>query len=1095
TDAYNESLRALVSRLHNYAQSLPDPDGWLVGQLAVLNEATPTQWHAWLAASLDVWRKDWLAALGDAPDVLALQRCRAALASLPTEQVGRAVLSAPGAHLDNAAARWGQTRPTLQAFAAALTAILAADATEHWQRKKSSLRPAFAKLFEEAEFFLSLLGPDGSATALNEDWEWSRHELAALVELTRQFAERFTEAKRQLGGVDFADVEQLSLRLLRDVNSAAARRCRERFAHVFVDEYQDINAAQDAILRAVSRSGTEANRFLVGDIKQSIYRFRLANPRIFAGYAEAWGAGDLQSPTLGAETTNGDFKSPARAAVQSVISLADNFRSHAAVLNFVNALFRPLMRASVGGVVYDTAAELRFGNAIERAALAAKPMDASLIELHVLTTDEPAVSEEADEAEGGVEELLAIEREARFVTTRLREWHRAGHPVWDESARGFRPVQWRDMVVLMRSPGTRSEAFAKEFHRVGVPLHAERGGFYESLEVTDLLNLLRLLDNPLQDLPLLAVLRSPLVGMSLEELVAIRKAAERTLMWDALTKFRAAGNSTTTASTATVSDSVFEKAAEFLARFAEWRQLIRLGSLTQCLERVLAETHYEALLLAEPRGPERVANVRRLLDLARQFDPLQRQGLHRFLRFVEAQEEAELDHDPAPLPTEDAVRLMSIHQSKGLEFPVVVVAGLGVRFNLRDLSGDVLLDGELGLCPMVSPPESQRRFPSLPHWLAKQRGRRESLGEELRLLYVALTRARDTLLLCGTDAGKSVVEKWREPATAISDLAVLKARCPLDWLRLWLPGVAKEEDWLGDAAGRNELLSWRLHAAGEELRPGVDAACPLTPALSSGGGEGGEAVVDSERLEVTGEDDVKVVASLRERLTRGYPHQAATWEQAKTSVSVLRRRAEADEKAFQLFPASKLPRVPGRRSGGLTATQVGLAHHAFLQHVELSVTGSKAELMAEAERLQSRGVLTEREAEALVFEDLFLFWDSEVGRLVRKHAKEAQREVPFTARFTVRELNELTASGTAGGNQRLLTSSPTDEEDFVIVQGVVDLAVFRAEEIWLLDYKTDHFGEAELAAKLREHGLQLRLYAHALEQIYPLGAWARLGGL
>jgi ATP-dependent helicase/nuclease subunit A len=1031
----DESLRALVGRLLSYAQSLPDPDGWLADSLAACQNAEPVRWREWLAPACRNWRSFWRPLLEDSPPALAFVLSRAALEAEEDD---------------------------LPALAGVLRMVTEAD--QDWPHGTKQFRKDFDKFFDDAAFLLALTGPDGSATALNEDWEWSRHELAALVELTRQFAGRLTEAKRQLGGVDFADVEQLSLRLLRDESSAAARRCRERFAHVFVDEYQDINEAQDAILRAVSRSGAEANRFLVGDIKQSIYRFRLANPRIFADYAEAWRAGSSRRE-----------EAPA-----SVIPLADNFRSHPAVLDFVNALFRPLMRASAGGVSYDAAAELHFGNASERAALAAKSSDASRIELHVLTSNEPASSDETDETEAGVEELLAIEREARFVATRLREWHRAAHPVWDESARGFRPVQWRDMVVLMRSPGSRGEAFAKEFHRVGVPLHAERGGFYESLEVTDLLNLLRLLDNPLQDLPLLAVLRSPLVGLSLEELVGVRKAAERALMWDALAKFRAVGMATGSQEPA----GAWSKADEFLTRFAEWRQLIRLGSLTQCLERVLTGTHYEALLLAEPRGPERVANVRRLLDLARQFDPLQRQGLHRFLRFIEAQEEAELDHDPAPLPTEDAVRLMSIHQSKGLEFPVVVVAGLGVRFNLRDLSGDVLLDGEFGLCPMVSPPKSQRRYPSLPHWLAKQRGRSEMLGEELRVLYVALTRARDTLLLCGTDAGKSVAEKWRAPAAAISDPAVLKARCPLDWLRLWLSGVAKEADWLGDASGRNELLSWRLHAAGEELRSSDDGARLLSPPLSPSEGEGEETAGRSQQEGAMSRVDEEATERLRERLTQTYPHESATREQAKTSVSVLRRRAEADEEAFQLFPASQLPRVPRRRRGGLTATQVGLAHHAFLQHVELRATGTRAELMAEAERLRSRGVLTEREGEALVFEDLFRFWDSEVGRLVRRHAKEAQREVPFTARFTARELNDLTGPRATGGSQIILTSSLAGEEDFVIVQGVVDLAVFCADEIWLLDYKTDRFGEVELAAKLREHSLQLRLYARALERIY-----------
>ncbi len=1029
----DENLRKLVWKLHCHAQSLPGPDAWFDDQFTALREASPTQWREWLVTACRNWRANWKPLLESPPVAPALVVSRAALHG---------------------------TGDGLPALAAGLRVVTEAD--RDWPRGAKKFRADFAKFFDDADFLLSLTGTDGSAAALAEDWNWSRHEMGALLELTRQFAAHFTEAKRQLGGVDFADVEQLSLRLLREEASGAARRCRERFAYVFVDEYQDINAAQDAILCAVSRAGAEANRFLVGDIKQSIYRFRLANPRIFAAYAKEWSTG-AQAP---GPTSSPKLKQHVESEIGTprVIPLSDNFRSRAALLNFLNALFRPLMRASVGGVTYDAEAELRFGNPAERAPLAARSSTEPRVELHVLTSDEMVDSAEGNDGQGDAEELLAIEREARFVATRLRELRNARHAVWDETAHAFRPAQWRDMVVLMRSPGARGEAFAKEFHRAGVPLHAERGGFYDSLEVTDLLNLLRLLDNPLQDLPLLAVLRSPLGGMSLEELVAIRAASEHTLFWDALTKFRAAGSAPGCA-----------KAEEFLTRFAEWRRLIRLGSLTQCLERVLTETHYESLLLAEPRGAERVANVRRLLDLARQFDPLQRQGLHRFLRYIEAQEEAELDHDPAPLPTEDAVRLMSIHQSKGLEFPVVVVAGLGVRFNFRDLSGDILLDGELGLCPMVSPPQSQRRFPSLPHWLAKQRGQRELLGEELRLLYVALTRARDTLLLCGTDSAREVTEKWRGPAAGINDLALLKARRPLDWLRLWLPTVADAADWRNDASGRNELLSWNFYAADEMGFANVSAPGPLTPALSSGGGGGEEAAVDSSLC--CDESEVELVAKLRARLSQPYPHTAATREPAKTSVSVLRRRAEAEEaEVTQLFSPRELSRTRQRRTGQLTATQVGVAHHTFLQCVELSATGTLAELMAEAERLQTRGLLSEREAAALSLDDLLRFWVSEAGQLVRRHAGEVQREVPFTARFTNRELRELLLPGQP--------ARAADAEDFVIVQGVVDLAIFHQKEIWLLDYKTDHFDLAELPAKVREHGPQLRIYSYALERIY-----------
>ena len=1250
----DEPLRALVWQLHRYTQTLPDPDAWFAAQLAAFRNPAPTQWQTWLAQALAEWRTEWLPALAAAPDVPALKLAAAAMArldvgaSLPRASVlecgGPPPLS--DAHGPRQRQRTGAlqdlaepaTTPDLtEAHHCALAALLAADATDNWKRKKTELRPPFAKLFDEAAFFHALLAPPQTPdpiphppSPLAEDWEWSRHEMAALVQLTQQFTADFSEAKRQLGGVDFSDLEQFALRLLRDETTGVAHQCRAQFTHVCVDEYQDINAAQDAILRAVSGTGADANRFLVGDLKQSIYRFRLANPRIFASYAKAW---RVAAPVA---TTP---PSPPRSGV---IALSENFRSREAILNFVNPLFRALMRESIGGVAYDKEAELKCGvpekrqrtGALQDAAAPtgtprtrASVLDCggppplsettpapNPIELHLLTNDATEADDSTDDNNATTDllDLLAVEREARCVALRLRALHANGHEVCDEKTHAPRPVEWRDMVVLMRSPGSRVESYAQEFHRIGVPLQAPRGGFYQALEVSDLLNLLRLLDNPLQDLPLLAVLRSPLVAMSLEDLVALRTANDERLLWDVLVKGARTPTSAATAGNAGTGErelgigdrewgipptasstppqtpdarpyplspiphSPFPKAAAFLTRFTAWRELLRLSSLTQCLERVLAETHYESLLLAEPRGAERVANVRRLLDLARQFDPYQRQGLHRFLQFIAAQEEAELDHAPAPAPTDNAVRLMSIHQSKGLEFPVVVVAGLGTMFNERDLRGDILLDEEFGLCPMVAPPGRERRYASLPHWLAQRRGRRELLGEELRLLYVALTRARDTLLLVGTDTGKEVAEKWRGPATPLDDPTLLKARRPLDWLRRWLPTVTTDEDWRSDASGQNALLSWQLYAADDERlssvgrdsvepralvgrdsvepqleRSEASAASisgdvttrPLTPALSPDGGEGEAAALDR----------------LRAKLEWQYPNTPATHEPAKTSVTVLRRRAAEAEEPEATTPFAPRFTVAPRNRSGLTATQVGLAHHAFLQCVELARTATALDLRNEAARLTDTGVLTERELAALDFTALLTFWESSVGQLVRANASRVQREVPFTARFTVDELaamgllpgqetgvrrqesgqssladgglptgeprstpspllggGEKVAAGRMRGgatnadarnpspppspllrgrereqgcelthaapNPELRTQNP--EPEFVIVQGVADLVVFGPQEIWLLDYKTDHFDETELPKKVREHGPQLSLYALALERIY-----------
>ena len=337
-----------------------------------------------------------------------------------------------------------------------------------------------------------------------------------------------------------------------------------------------------------------------------------------------------------------------------------------------------------------------------------------------------------------------------------------------------RRAAWSDMVILLRSPRHKAEAYVKEFARLGVPLAAVRGGFYDSLEVRDLLSLLQVLDNPSQDLPLLGVLRSPLAGLTADELAAIRLAQRPGRFWSALLRWRQA-------------HPEHERVNTFLQRFRAWRRLSRLAGVAPLLEKVVEETGFGQFMAGAPDAAQRAANVSRLIHLTRQFDGFRGEGLYRFLQFVQAQQENELDAEPAGQPLRDAVRLMSIHQSKGLEFPIVALADLGKRFNLEDTRGRVILDEEFGLCPQVKPPGLSQFYPSLPHWLAQRRQKRETYGEELRLLYVALTRAADRLILCGSARRKTIAEKWPQAAErGLGAAEILAGRSFLDWLGAWL---------------------------------------------------------------------------------------------------------------------------------------------------------------------------------------------------------------------------------------------------------------------------------------------------------------------
>ncbi len=632
------------------------------------------------------------------------------------------------------------------------------------------------------------------------------------------------------------------------------------------------------------------------------------------------------------------------------------------------------------------------------------------------------------------------------------------------------------MAVLLRSPSGRAEAFAKEFSRAGIPLNAARDGFFTSLEVSDLLNLLRLLDNPLQDIPLAAVLRSPLVGLTMDELVEVRLSERRDLLWIAVNRFKNDSERRLQAAEPRHLDAMppeggapvelRAKIVAFLEQFHRWRELARQTSLSQTLETALNDTHYEPLLLAGSRGAERMANVRRLLDLARQFDPFQRQGLYRFLRFVRAQEDEELDLEPAAATSTDAVRLLSVHRSKGLEFPVVALGCLGTNFNEQDLGGAVLLDEHLGLCPKITPPGADQSYASLPHKLARLNERRELRGEELRLLYVAMTRARDTLLLVGTTKDIAAEARW-ESATgsALESKAVLNARSHLAWLQLWLPFATNASDWQGDQRGENPLLTWQIVADNDECFQIAASAGP----------------VGVEKSDSTTAPPPESLGDLKARLDWNYPHSDATREAAKTSVTALRKRVadETDDEARPLFRFATTilaPKSGSKATGKLTAAEVGIAHHTFLQHVAIDRTATELDLRNEAEALLEAGLLTEAQHASLHFGDLATFWQSDTGTALRKIAPQnINREMEFTARLTAAELRQLPA---------LRSQTTLAAEDFIVVQGQVDLAVLLPKEIWLLDFKTDTVDEAGLGGKVQQYAPQLEVYACALEKIY-----------
>jgi ATP-dependent helicase/nuclease subunit A len=998
----DEKIRALILQLHNYSQTRADAAGWLAGQIKKFSATEPTEWLPWLLAAVADWCDEWLPVLDN----------------LKSRNEKADELTGILLRLKNS--------PTRELVAEVLGQIASADG--NWPAKrKTTLRRPLEDLFAEAAFLAALAPVKNGSDPLAEDWSWVHGHMETLLRLAQEFAQEFASRKLADGALDFHDLEQFALKLLWDFSvdqpTLVAEIWRKKVRFVFVDEYQDINAAQDKIIAALSRAGPEANRFLVGDVKQSIYRFRLADPKIFRDYARDWHGKKGQT-----------------------IPLAENFRSREALLNFVNSFFESLMRKEIGGVNYDDEAKLKFGSPPMRtdfsAARDASPRAELLLRFKVGRGDAES------EAESGVNEpsdLEESEKEARLLSARLVELKEKRHEIWDDEAKKFRAVEWRDMAILMRAPSGKAEIFANQFDRTGVPLVVARGGFYDSSEILDLLGVLQLLDNPLQDLPCIAVLRSPLVGCSLDELAEIRLAA-RGHFWFALNQVRSPNFK--------VQNETRIKVERFLERFHRWRKLAQQSSLSQCLETILSETHYGDWLKSRPRGAQRHANVGRFLNLTEKFDQFQRRGLFRFLKFIEAEREAEVEPEFLPVADENAVRLMSIHQSKGLEFPVVAVADFAKNFNTQDLCGEIIFDEEFGLCPKVKPPSSGRRYPSLPHWLAQRHQRREQAGEELRLLYVAMTRARETLILSGSVTKKKWETLWAETGM-VTPQKILAAKSYADWLAMWFSVQGSEFKVAGTTQGKLPHLCWRI-ASDDELAQGAEIPIQYSevelPLLDAGKKE-----------------------NLRAVLSWNYKFQNATGHAAKSSVTALRRHMEeldGEAEPFLKRPVSP-PRNQESKIGNrkLSAAETGLAHHKFLQHFALEKTGAFAE---EAGRLVRENYLSAEEGAVLDLSAMAAFWTSPPGKKITANAERVRRELPFTARFNQQELVKITGKPEEGGL----------ENEFVIVQGVADLVVLLPDEIWLVDFKTDDVRAGGLAPKIKTYTAQLKLYANALAKIY-----------
>jgi ATP-dependent helicase/nuclease subunit A len=1072
----DQALQDLVLKLYEFSRSQPDPLGWL-GEAARIFQANLTDEQMQflfrrLMKSLAIPLQEAVELLDKAQRIAAQPGGPALyLSNLETEKTGLAEL------MLLCERNWQAAFTALAEFKFASLKACRAEVDEALKKEVQALRNQAKELVRTLQKeYLSR-----SPLELVQDMQEMKPLMDCLCTLVKEFSLRYLQEKLARNLLDFNDLEHFTLALLREqteegwVPSALAYSLRKKYEEVLVDEYQDINAVQETVLSLVAREGTVTpNLFMVGDVKQSIYGFRLAEPRLFLKKYQSYG------------TEEG--------LAERKVLLTKNFRSSKNVVEGVNFVFRQLMGKGLGEITYDRDHELVFGaetesnwplevhfierNSEEVADFQKKGQDDSGQKVKGGKFTDGEGVEERDEngswqdeaiTEAEAEELDALQAEARLIGRRILELQQE-MVIWDREKKKYRAPEFRDMVVLLRSIKGTAPTLLEEFRQLGIPAYAETGsGYFAAQEVQVLLSLLKVIDNPCQEIPLAAVLLSPVVGLLPEDLARIRLCCPG----DYYHALRLAAR--------VEERSLKERLQTFLRSLRSWQTFARRNSLVELIWLLYRETGYYDYAGAMPGGKQRQANLRALLDRAKQFEDTTMKGLFKFLRFLERLEKTNSDLGTARAlgEKENVVRIMSIHKSKGLEFPLVFIGCLGKMFNLQELRGDILLDKELGLGPVWVDPLQRLKYPTLAKLVVREKLKEEMLAEEIRILYVAMTRAREALIMVGSVKGlNKQVKKWStvlsQQGWELPAVLLTRARCPWDWLGPCLLRH-RESGLLRKAAGcpeqgweviANDPAPWRIYQVNssniqtDENKDGYDYQSELA------------CVKALLPVEVACQDNEwqKFIDS---RLSWSYSDQGLVNIPAKLSVTEIKNRyqflAGEQQQSQSLFPFRQFAKRPRfLQQQGLSASEKGSALHSVMRHLNLEEAATAAMVQAQIGRMVDRQILTPLQAESIKVQEIVKLLRSPLGERI-KEGKDLRREVPFTLALPAKELYPE-----VGGI----------EGEKIILQGTIDCLFMEGGAYVLVDYKTDVIAAGAENLLRERYKIQMDLYARAVNTIF-----------
>ena len=1090
-DKSDAGLTAKIMSLYNYAMSLANPDGWLRKALEPYKEAmtvnpSETLWGQYM------WDQH----------VAVIDRIRERL-----ERMEQILLDPVGPH------KWQNIYDNQLAALSMLSgAETWDDMGEACKHTDTFIKDRFNKLGEEVDPSLQAefksLGSQNKddlkamqaavftvpEATLQEQFKAQYPIIEGLVELTIAFHKAYRDMKQEQGIMDFSDLEHLCLALLVEPGteddpqpSDVAKELQDTFKEIMVDEYQDTNGVQETIINLISRVD---NRFYVGDVKQAIYSFRMADSSLFMEKYNTYGGTD---------------------AVERRIDLAKNFRSHENILAATNFLFYQIMTEEAAELNYTEAESLIPGRIVEDA-----PEDwiGGDVELQLLDVSKDTLSaSESDEDDGGDPENN--ERELDFIIQKIKEIHGAKKKVQNPDGT-FRQIEWRDFAILRRSLAGWGTRAVEAMRQAGIPAVVnERDGYFEAQEIQLLLALLSIIDNPEQDLPMAAVLHSGLVGLDANELGALRLSGEGSL-WSLMPAY--------------AKEAQDERLLAFIDHMERWRTLSRRHGVTDLLWDIYESQDYVNYVGAMPNGLVRRANVLALYDRAKGYEASGFRGLFRFLRFVESLRDSNQDMPLANVVSEadNVVRLMTIHKSKGLEFPVVFLSGVQKGFNMMDLRSELLIDKNAGLGLKGYFPDIRVSFPTIPWFYVKDVKEAALKAEEQRILYVALTRARDKLIMTGHFKGfKNAKGKLSTLGELIKNAAsvegqqlptdiITQANTYLEWL---IMGFTRHLD------GGNPLRV-AIEYEGPTYFDLPDKKCRIKVEIHDGSLYGDldyKADIDETTInkvrELQAVNSVELPQEIEDRFNYSYPYSDATRRTAKISVSELKRRfqereleagtidtlnesivtvdteakravsdailgqaikldvrnADSDDTSNESVPTITVPAddlansVFGRKPQALqseedvlTGAQWGTLMHEAMQWLPLAQY-TQASLTKELDALVTKGTFTEEERNLLSDTSLYKFFSSDLGqRLI--NAKRIERELPFSMLFEGKRVYDTLEDG----------------ED-LFLQGIIDTAFEEDGEWVLVDYKTDRVKSGE--DLIKRYKIQMDLYKEALQRL------------